>query len=159
VLGDLFFLQVAFPILLRNVFAWVHEQESELLQPVYRPGEVIRNRFTLADASVEVGWRHEWTRQEGERRLPVVNGAFAFADTAEPGRYWVRTADRDFRTAVNLFDPSESDLGMPAPEAAPGLDVERAGFLFGRDLWPLLLLIACGLWLLEWALFHRRFTE
>lgn len=159
VVGDLFFLQVAFPILLRNVFAWVHEQDSELLQPVYKPGEVMRNRFSVSDASVEVGWRHEWVRKEGKRDVAVVNGSFAFADTAEPGRYWVRTADRDFRTAVNLFDATESDLRMPEATPDASLDVERAGFLFGRDLWPLLLLIACGLWVLEWGLFHRRFTE
>jgi len=159
VLGDLFFLQVAFPILLRNVFGWVHEQESELLQPTYRPGDVMRSRFGVADASVEVGWRHEWTREQGKRAVPVERGTFAFADTHELGRYWVSTADRDFRTTVNLFDASESDLRMPAAAADAGLDVERAGFLFGRDLWPLLLLIGCGLWVLEWALFHRRFTE
>lgn len=159
VLGDLFFLQVAFPILLRNVFGWVHEQDSELLLPTYRPGEVMRSRFSVADASVEVGWRHESSRQDGKRQVPVVAGAFTFADTGEPGRYWVRTADRDFRTAVNLFDAGESDLRMPEASPTEQLDVERAGFLFGRDLWPLLLLIACGLWVLEWALFHRRFTE
>ncbi|MEZ5966505.1 MAG: VWA domain-containing protein [Planctomycetota bacterium] len=159
VLGDLFFLQVAFPILLRNVFGWVHEQDSELLQPTYRPGEVMRSRFTVADASVEVGWRHEASRQDGKRQVPVAAGSFTFADTGQPGRYWVRTADRDFRTTVNLFDVSESDLRMPEAESTADLDIERAGFLFGRDLWPLLLLVACGLWVLEWALFHRRFTE
>ena len=159
VLGDLFFLQVAFPILLRNVFAWVHEQDTELLEASYKPGAVIKNRFAVTDASVEVGWRHEWTRAEGKRTIAVANGGLAFADTHEPGRYWVRTADRDFRTTVNLFDAAESDLRMPAATAATALDVERAGFLFGRDLWPLLLLIAAGLWLLEWGLFHRRFTQ
>ena len=159
VLGDLFFLQVAFPILLRNVFAWIHEQDSELVDPVYAPGEVIRARFAVADAKVEVGFRHEWTRQEGRREVDVVDGRFAFAETAEPGRYWVRTADRDFRTTVNLFDPAESDLRMPGTAPAGDIDVERAGFLFGRDLWPVLLLAAAVLWVAEWVLFHRRFTE
>lgn len=159
VLSDLFFLQVAFPILVRNVFTWIHEQESELLDATYRPGEVMRARFSVADPSVELGWRHEWSRAEGTVRVPVVDGRFAFADTAEPGRYWVRTRDRDFRTTVNLFDASESDLAMPEAAADADLGVERAGFLFGRDLWPLLLLGACGLWLLEWGLFHRRLTE
>jgi hypothetical protein len=159
VLSDLFFLQVAFPILLRNVFGWIHEQDSELLEATYKPGEVIKNRFAIPHAKVEVGYRHEATRKEGKLDVAVVNGGFAFADTAEPGRYWVRTADRDFRTTVNLFDAAESDLRMPEATGAAALDVERAGFLFGRDLWPLLLLIACALWVAEWALFHRRFTE
>ncbi len=159
VLSDLFFLQVAFPILLRNVFGWIHEQESELLEPVYKPGDVIKNRFSISDAKVELGFRHEWSRKEGKHDIAVVNGGFAFADTAEPGRYWVRTGDRDFRTAVNLFDATESDLRMPPPATTTDLDVERAGLVFGRDLWPVLLLIACGLWVIEWGLFHRRFTE
>ncbi len=159
VLSDLFFLQVAFPLLVRNVFTWIQELESELLDATYRPGDVIRARFSLSDASVEVGWRHEWTRAEGTARVPVVDGRFAFADTVEPGRYWVRTRDRDFRTTINLFDAGESDLRMPEASAVADLDVERAGFLFGRDLWPLLLLSACGLWLLEWGLFHRRLTQ
>jgi hypothetical protein len=159
VLADLFFLQVAFPIVLRNALAWMHEQENRLLEPTYAPGDVIRPRFSLADANVEIGWLHRDAPQAGRASIGVRDGRFSFAETAEPGRYWVRTSDADHRTAVNLFDARESDLRMPAAEPGKDLDIERAGFLFGRDLWPLLLLAAAALWLLEWGLYHRRFTE
>ena len=63
-------------------------------------------------------------------------------------------------TAINLFAAEESDLSIsPAGDADGDPGLERAGFLFGRDLWPLLLLVAVGLWVLEWALFHRRITQ
>lgn len=158
-LGDLFFLQVAFPILVRNVLGWLHEADTELLEPTYRPGEVIRPRFPVDGDVVEVGWRHEGADAPGLRRMPLHGGKFAFADTWSPGRYWVRAKTADHRTTVNLFDAGESDLGMPEelPETDP--DLERGGFLFGRDLWPLLLLFAAGLWILEWGFYHRRFTE
>jgi hypothetical protein len=48
---------------------------------------------------------------------------------------------------------------LPEAEDAAEIDVEHSGFLFGRDLWPLLLLVALVLWMAEWGLFHRRLTE
>ncbi len=162
-LSDLFFLKVAFPIMLRNVLGWMHEEESQLLEPTYRPGEVIRPRFTLPDESVDVAWFHEWVADEatakGTDKLKLTDGKFYFGDTAEPGRYVVRTSSGEFRTAVNLFDAAESDLRIPESEDEQELDIERSGFLFGRDLWPLLMLVAAVLWLLEWGLYHRRLTE
>jgi hypothetical protein len=159
VLADLFFLQVAFPILVRNVLGWLHERETEAFEATYRPGDVIRPRFPLPGDAVEVGWRHDGADAPGLLRVPLHAGRFAFADTLQRGRYWVRAGDADHRTTVNLFDPGESDLALPDDLPAPDPDVERGGFLFGRDLWPLLLLGAALLWILEWGLYHRRFTE
>ena len=160
VLSDLFFLQVAFPVLVRNALAWMHEEESELLEPCYAPGDVIRPRKALPDAKVTLHWWREWTRAKGSTPLELRDGRFYFADTWEPGRYVVATSTGDHRTTVNLFDRKESDLTLPAPPPdAAKSDIERAGFLFGRDLWPLLLLLAGGLWLAEWGLFHRRITQ
>ena len=160
VLSDLFFLQVAFPIVLRNALAWMHEEESELIEPNYAPGAVIRPRFTLADKAVELMWLHEWTRQKGNATIALRDGRFFWADTWEPGRYAFRTAKGDYRTTVNLFDKRESDLTMPKPpEKQTDSDIERAGFLFGKDIWPALLLLAAFLSLCEWGLFHRRITE
>jgi NAD(P)-dependent dehydrogenase (short-subunit alcohol dehydrogenase family) len=157
-LADLFFLQVAFPILLRNTLAWLHEADTELLEPTYRPGEILRPRMSVADDSVEVGWRPAGAEKPSSKKVPVRGGRFLFGDTQEPGRYWVRTVQADYRTAVNLFDPSESDLSMPAGDGKT-VAIERAGFLFGRDLWPVLLLLAALLWIAEWGLFHRRITQ
>ena len=169
VLSDLFFLRVAFPIVLRNVLAWMHEEESALLEPTYQPGDVIRPRFRVAGDTVDVAWKHEFVTEPVEaaagavepvrEKVPVRDGKFWFGDTAEPGRYWVQVGDQLHRTTVNLFDASESSLMMPEASGDDTLDIERSGFLFGRDLWPLLLLIAAVLWILEWGLYHRRLTE
>ena len=158
VLSDLFFLQFAFPILVRNALGWMHEQESLLLEATYRPGEVIRPRFAVSDANVRVGYRRGDGTEESVD-VPVRDGKFVFRDTDVPGHYWVYTLNAVFLTSVNLFASRESDLRMPESEDTSSVDVERSGFLFGRDLWPLLLLVALGLWCLEWGLFHRRLTE
>ena len=158
VLSDLFFLQFAFPIMVRNALGWMHQQESMLLEATYDPGAVIRPKFSIPDPKVLVRFRRG---EEPEERaeLPVRDGKFFFRDTADPGRYWVFTQQAVYRTAVNLFERGESDLRLPTNDVATELDVERSGFLFGRDLWPLLLLTALALWVLEWGLFHRRLTE
>jgi hypothetical protein len=162
-LADLFFLQVQFPILLRYVLGWLHEADVELLEPTYRPGQPIRPRQRVADREVEVGWRRDGSEAAGtgagSARVAVRDGAFTFADTARTGCYWLAANGTRHRTAVNLFDPLESDLWATSAAAAAAPDVDRAGFLFGRELWPLLLLLAVGLSVLEWGLFHRRFTE
>ena len=160
VLSDLFFLQVAFPILVRNALAWMHEEETDLLDPSYAPGQVMCPRPALQGLAAEVTWFHERTRQKGKAQVPISDGKFFFAETREPGRYVFSTSKGDLRTTVNLFDKRESDLTMPKPpERETGTDLERAGFLFGRDLWPVLLLVAALAWLLEWGLYHRRITE
>ena len=81
--------------------------------------DVIRPRFAVADASVEVDWRAAGAAVRQHRTVPVREGTFAFGETGEPGRYVVRTSEREFRTTVNLFDRSESDLSMPEPPATP----------------------------------------
>jgi hypothetical protein len=158
VLSDLFFLQFAFPIMVRNALGWMHEQESMLLEATYHPGDVIRPKFGIPDPEVMVRFRRGEQAEE-RAQLPVRDGRFFFRDTADPGRYWVFTQQAVYRTAVNLFDRRESDLRLPEADVAAEIDVERSGFLFGRDLWPLLLLLALLLWVTEWALFHRRLTE
>jgi len=144
----------------RNALAWIHEEETAVLEPSYAPGQVMRPRTSLADSAVEATWFHERTRTKGSRSLAVTDGKFFFADTREPGRYAFRTGRGLQRTAVNVFDARESNLAMPKPDPAGGeVDLERSGFLFGRDAWPLLLLLAAIAWVLEWGLFHRRITE
>ncbi|MBK8980621.1 MAG: VWA domain-containing protein [Planctomycetes bacterium] len=163
-LADLFFLQVAFPILLRNALAWMDEEATRMLEPTYRPGEPLRPRLRLPDdvREAEVGRATGLGAGDGTRErtiVPVRDGRFTFTDTQEPGRYWVRVGDRAYRTTVNLFDAAESDLTMPDAGGPVDPELERSGFLFGRDLWPILALVALGLWLCEWLLFHRRVTE
>jgi len=157
-LSDLFFLQFAFPIMVRNALGWMHEQESALLEATYRPGDVIRPKFAIPEPEVLVRFRRGEDPEE-RAELPVRDGRFFFRDTEDPGRFWVFTSQAVYRTAVNLFERGESDLRVPETENATGIDVERSGFLFGRDLWPLLLLLALVLWMAEWGLFHRRLTE
>ncbi len=161
-LSDLFFLQVSFPIVVRNALAWLHEERTELLPPTLAPGEVLRPRLPLPDKSVEIAWKRGEFGKLTEGRTTVQvgkDGRFWFADTLQPGCYAIASTTGLHRTTVNLFDPNEEDLTMPEASGDVDLDIERAGFLFGRDLWPLLLLLAAVLSILEWGLYHRRLTE
>lgn len=109
--------------------------------------------------------REEALRRRGEQ-------PFVFRLTDEVGAYRVTEAGRESRRfAVNLFDPSESDVRLrtdETPEDASqaqiasvkigNIDVTAAAGAAParKELWRFLLLAALGLLVLEWYVYHRR---
>ena len=65
-----------------------------------------------------------------------------FGDTLEAGIYTYKSASREGRFAVNLFDEEESDIGArvgAAAEAAPAAERDSGAAEAGFSLWPFLL--------------------
>jgi len=157
--AQLFFFRLAFPMLLRNAIAWFEVEEDLVLEASYAPGDTIQPLRRVAGSSASATYFDD-AGEPVDRELEVRGGRFWFSDTENPGTYLFRIAGVNHATAVNLFDAGESNI---APEGALDEDarfeVERGRHLFNRDLWALLAIAGVALWILEWALYHRRITE
>lgn len=152
---DLFPFRLAFPLLLRNAVAWFAAEDEVLLEPSYEVGEVI-SPLRRIDGPVVATYFESEERQSAT--IPVTDGRFYFAATASPGPVAFDIGERQFATAVNLLDGSESDLSVPDVESDTNATTDSGHFL-DRELWSLLVAIALVLWAAEWGLYHRRITE
>jgi uncharacterized membrane protein len=145
-------LRVAFPLILSNGLRWLHpaglDQSSLQLaagQPILLPVEHGVSGVTV-------------TTPSGRRvKAPVTRGVVSFTETDEVGIYTLTTPRGDLKVAVNLMDAEESNLTprpLPAPtESAPAA---AAPVPLQRELWPLFVLVAAALLLLEGLLYWRR---
>lgn len=147
-------LRVAFPLILSNSLRWLHpaglDQSSlqvEAGQPILIPvehGVSTARVVTPSGRSVEV---------------PVARGFVSFAETDQVGVYTIVTAKGETRVAVNLTSSEESDLTprpLPPPQGpagAPSVTVPVQ-----RELWPIFVLLAALLLVVEGALYWRRQT-
>ncbi|MGH7854276.1 MAG: VWA domain-containing protein [Candidatus Binatia bacterium] len=129
-------LRVAFPILFHNALEWFQPQRLEFPGQTAQAGTPIRLRLPDADAAVEI------TAPSGRKEsFAAPAGALVFADTFQAGFYSFKSAERDGRFAVNLFDEEESQI-LPRVNLAAGAKQEggRGGALeSGSALWPVLL--------------------
>ena len=150
-------LQIAFPILMANIMGWLNPGSSLTSDTDYAPGEPVR---IAPDASTETIVVRKpdgtlWIRD-------VDDPAMVFPETDQLGVYEVMArspADERLagRFAVNLMSAAESRiapvssvrLGSSALEA-PGDD--NVG---QRELWPWLAIMALGVLLIEWWIYHR----
>ena len=147
-------LRVGFPVLLGNSIRWL--SQTGALAPSKRvgPGDVLQ--FSLPpDAS-----HADVSLPDGRRlRLQPHDGLVTFTETQQVGPYRMLAGDRQWRWAVDLRSPAESDLS-PASELKLGPKTVPAGVgppKVELHLWPLLTLLALALLLGEWHLYHRRY--
>jgi Ca-activated chloride channel homolog len=154
-------LQIAFPLLWANLIDWLAPGAGSPVPEQVLPGE------TLIISAPEGSQAASVLLPESSRpvRLQASGGQFVFKDTDELGVYTLRfeTAQpnellREAAFAVNLFSPLESDL-KPANEL-PGLAFAggRAGAgaqLATREWWRPLAMLALGLLVGEWMVYHR----
>ncbi|HYC47915.1 MAG TPA: VWA domain-containing protein [Burkholderiales bacterium] len=129
--------RVAFPVLFHNVFEWFQPGRREF------PADSVRAGAPLA-IGVAPGDRELVVSAPSGRieRLAVTANPVIFGDTLETGIYSYRSAGREGRFAVNLFDEEESNIAArtraaaaPAPAATADAGVTEAGL----SLWPYLL--------------------
>jgi uncharacterized membrane protein len=145
-------LRIAFPLILSNTLRWLHpaalDQSSLQLaagQPILLP---VAHGITAATVTTPSG---------RTVKAPVTRGAVSFTETDEVGLYTLNTARGDLRVAVNLMDADESNLephALPAP--APPSSAAAAPVPIQRELWPLFVVLALSLLLLEGLLYWRR---
>lgn len=153
-------LRVSFPIFLTNAVDWLTAGSGlGPSSPDTPAGAAASLTVPAGLSSVTV------TGPDGHSTLlatPTDGGAVVFDDTDRVGVYRVRGSGYDHALAVNLLDPSESDL-TPQLHA----DLDRAGVAAGvpggphlhrvrDDLWPIAAALALVFLTLEWLIYHRR---
>lgn len=150
-------LQIAFPLLVANLAAWLLPQQPLDIPVALSPGDPLALHPAPETASLTVespdGTSHD---------LSLTGESITFAGTDDPGLYTVhqRLADGKEESAllaVNLFSPIESDL-TPRETLLVGSEPLSAA-LYGeegwRELWWIVTLVAALILLVEWWVYWR----
>ena len=139
-------LRVAFPVLMHNLLDWFQPQKLEFPAQSIQAGAPFELRLPHGDAKLEI------TLPSGRQEVfPAPAGAVNFTDTVRSGLYHYKSATRDGRFAVNLFDESESDISPRFDWADVTRQSEKniRAAETGYFLWPLLLGLALCLLAVE----------
>ena len=146
-------LVVSFPIFLNNTLNMFAEVQSRVRQaniqigdPITAPARLESPRVSSPDGS-----------SQAMRKFS--QGDYSYTEVNQGGIYTVHTSEEDsYEIAANLFDREESSLVV---EKDPVIDGERMAISgvarsVNKEFWKTLMLIAAGLLILEWAVYHRR---
>lgn len=150
----------AFPLLLRNIVAFLHEEaSSEWLRPRYRIGEVIRPLKALPAgiSTIQVGVLRGV--QVKEEPVPVEAGGFAFTDTASPGAVRMSVGEDRAFASINLADAGESRIGPVASKENATEKLMLSRRFLGAMPWLGLTMLALLVISVEWMTYHLRWTE
>ena len=145
-------LRVAFPLILSNGLRWLHPagigQASLSLatgQPILIPAEHGVNSVTVTTPSGRIVKGH------------VTRGVVSFTETDEVGLYTLTTSRGQMKVAVNLTDAEESNLvPRPLPKTTAAGLAAPAPVPIQRELWPIFVVVAVVLLVLEALLYWRR---
>ena len=133
---------VGFPVFIENVLAWFNREQLALKRS---PGTV---DVPLANAQIRT---IDGTTVSSAQQL----GRTIF-ETGEPGLYAATQGDQRTHIAVNLANPTFSDVNRSVFKT----DRAAAGqhYWLRRELWFYMLLAAVVLISVEWFTYHRRIT-
>ncbi|MGH7816677.1 MAG: VWA domain-containing protein, partial [Candidatus Binatia bacterium] len=129
-------LRVAFPVLFHNLLEWFQPQRLEFPAQSAQAGTPFALRLPAGDGALEI------TLPSGKKEVfSAAASPLVFADTFQNGFYHYRSASRDGRFAVNLFDENESNIlsRLPSNPEAQQSRENRSAIDIGFSLWPILL--------------------
>lgn len=146
-------LQLAFPVLMSNLMAYLAPAQAFSAPDGLLPGETLLIRPAGGDAAIAID------DPTGERfQAPATEAGVLFANTDRLGLYTVVSTQRVVgQFAVNLFNPGESTIAPAAQltigqSAVTATPANETGQL---ELWPWLAAIALLILLIEWYVYHR----
>jgi Ca-activated chloride channel family protein len=129
-------LRVAFPVLLHNALGWLQPQRLEFPGQSAQAGTPFALRLPVTDGALEI------TLPSGKKEnFTVASSPLMFAETSQTGLYAFKSASREGRFAINLFDENESqilprvNLSTAVKKASDNITAAESGF----SLWPALL--------------------
>ncbi|MGH7928414.1 MAG: hypothetical protein ACREQV_11520, partial [Candidatus Binatia bacterium] len=145
--------RVAFPVLFHNAFEWFHPQHREFPADGVRAGAPMPIFVPPGDRELEI------MMPSGRKELlEVVKNPLIYSETLEAGVYTYKSAGREGRFTVNLFDEEESDIRARVSDtpavAAPAAE-ERSAAEMGFSLWPFLLVAVFLVLAVELILAYR----
>jgi hypothetical protein len=133
---------VGFPVFIENVLAWFSREQLAVKRS---PGIV---DVPLANAQI---------RTIDGKVIPSDQqlGKTVF-ETSEPGLYAATQGDQRVHVAVNLANPTFSDVNRSVFKTDRGAATQR--YWLRRELWFYMLVAAVALISIEWFTYHRRIT-
>jgi Ca-activated chloride channel homolog len=133
---------VGFPVFIENVLAWFSREQLALKRS---PGIV---DVPLANAQIRT---IDGKVISSDQQL----GATVFA-TSEPGLYAATQGDQRVHVAVNLANPTFSDVNRSLFKTDKSAATQH--YWLRRELWFYMLTAAAALIAVEWLTYHRRIT-
>jgi Aerotolerance regulator N-terminal len=138
-----FALQTGFPVFLSNAMEWMARE------PVALHSGLGLVRIPMPDAEVvDLQGQHVATHKVSDATL---------FEAEQSGLYTAIAGDRRVRVAVNVADPAVTSVNASRPAAQPAAIGWQAPRWAAKP-WPVLLLTAVLLLLLEWWTYNRRLT-
>ena len=141
-------LKVAFPMLMSNIFRWLYPYKFEFASLQTQTGTPypleLRKHFSEVTIQTPSGKKETYLPQ---------SRPFYFPNTQEAGIYLVSQGRSNQFFAANLLDETESNIRVPAFEAANdeiALTLIADTALAEHPLWMALFLLAAVFLLLEW---------
>jgi len=141
-------LRVAFPVLFGNIINWLNPQKLDFSTLQTRAGEPIE---IYADPQTD----RLFIRPPGEKweTHPVRSNRLTYTETNRVGIYTVKERNKRRHFAVNLANESESDIRSPVIDSditRPGPGLRAKETAAGWPLWPLLIVSALVVLMMEW---------
>jgi len=133
---------VGFPVFIENVLVWFSREQLALKRS---PGIV---DVPLANAQIRT---IDGTTVSSDQQL----GNTVF-EASQPGLYSATQADQRIHVAVNLANPTFSDVNRSIFKTDKNAASER--YFLRRELWFYMLVAAAVLMSIEWFTYHRRMT-
>lgn len=146
-------IKASFPGFILNLLRYLGTRHDALAGGTVRPGQPVE-LGTAAAEGVTVRTPTGKTVRPGQAA-----GRLSFSETTELGPYAVQSGGATVeRFAVNLFQPSESDIPPRQTIQLGWVQVEgqSAWASVRREIWKLLLLAGLAVLLLEWYIYNRR---
>jgi len=144
-------LRIAFPLVLSNTLRWLHPAGLDQASFQFATGQPILLPAPHGVTTVTV-------TTPGGRTVQgrVTRGMVSFTDTDETGIYTLATSRGETRVAVNLADADESNLAPHPLPVASAHGPAAAPVPVQRELWPVFVILALLILLVEGALYWRR---
>lgn len=146
----------AFPLLMRNTVAYMHEEAPTWLRGSYAVGEVIR---PVREMPTGVAAKLFAVRGEKSEEVKAVGEAGVYAGMEKPGAVRLEVGEERSLAAIHVADAAESDVRVTSvgEDAATALGVSRG--VFGGLPWVTLAIVAAVGLAFEWLSYHYRWTE
>jgi Ca-activated chloride channel family protein len=153
-------LQVAFPLLISKLTAWLAPGASGIIPPSISPGSPVNLSGLFRDSAGTIQ-QVAVTRPDGSTAQLSIpqNGEVIFSDTSQLGIYQVSTGqDESLLFTVNMFSPAESRIAPGAPPAIAGLapgSAAESSQSAKKEWWRWIASLALLILLAEWLIYHR----
>lgn len=153
-------LKLAWPILMANLLNWFTPADVVTAGDAdgLRVGETLEVRPPLDADTVRITLPDDQTRD-----LPIDRETLIFAETDQPGSYQLEVLRggelvQSAPFAVNLFSAEESEIAPRETLTLGTTEIAEAGEeeLGEQEFWPIVLLGALLLLLIEWYVYHQR---